>query len=1098
VSGNLWLFAGLAGPLLSTIFISHSSRDNEAARAMQVWLEGRGLTGVFLDFDPALGIPVGVDWEQELYQRLRACRAVVALVSPAWLASPWCFFELRQARFLGKAIFPVRIAPCDSGPILGDIQEGDLVADPDSGHRQLWEGLQRAGLDPATMLHYDPSRPPYPGLQALQEADAAVFFGRDEDISGGLDALASLRRTNGARLLLLLGASGSGKSSLLRAGLLPRLRRDPQSWAVVEPFRPGERPFDELASALVAAGSRLGLEAEGDAVRDLVRSADPKALLGLLDELGTTAGCREGAALLVIDQAEELLGPAAEAASFLTLLRGTLEAAGGRVMAVATLRSDLLGSLQNHPVLEDLAYATRTIDPLPRRALPEVIEGPAEVAGLDIGPGLTSRLIEDAATADALPLLAFTLHELYRRRRGGVLDLDLYDKLGGLEGSVRRAADGLIQSLDPDPAALTTLRDVFVGSLVRSDDDGKIVRRLAFRDELPADALPLLQHFVDARLLVAGRDARGRETLEVAHEALLRTWPRLRAWLEEDHERLRLREACRRAALAWDAAGRGEDWLDHRGARLEAVEALMPEPRFALAAGAEADYLAACREREGREQARAAAEAQAERRRLEAEAEAAAAGEAAARRVATRTRIAAAVTLVLAIAASGAGFLAWQSGVEASLQRDAAEAALADRDRADSLRLAANARAAGEAGDSELAIRLALAALPRAVAAGTGPPDTERAAEALRLAVLRHWQMVPLEGHSGAIRNVVFAPDGQRLLSASLDGTARLWDADGTELAVLRGHAGPVWRAVFATGDERIATASADGTVRLWDGAGNETAVLAGHTDQVLALALAPDGETLLSASIDGTARLWPLLGGDPRVLPHHAGVGQAVFSADGAVVLAVADDGTASLWDTATGKPIGRLDGGSAVLAVAAPHQPLLLTVGEDGTGWLWHQDGRPIDRLVGLRGWPNAAAFSPDGTRVAIAVDNLVHLFEVATARPVMTIRSPQDLVTTLAFSPDGAWLAAAGHDGTAMLFDAATGAAPLLFEEAAGRALRALAFAPDGGRLVTAGDDGTARLYRIRRFADFEALLAYATSLGLAPLGPEERSTYFLGPR
>jgi WD40 repeat protein len=1083
---------------LSTIFISHSSRDNEAARAMQAWLEGRGLTGVFLDFDPALGIPVGVDWEQELYQRLRACRAVVALVSPAWLASPWCFFELRQARFLGKAVFPVRIAPCQSGPILGDIQEGDLVTDPEAGHRQLWEGLQRAGLDPSTMLHYDPARPPYPGLQALQEADAVVFFGRDDDISDGLDALASLRRTGGARLLLLLGASGSGKSSLLRAGLLPRLRRDPDAWTVIEPFRPGERPLDELASALVATGSRLGLQAAPDAVRALVRNAGPAALVDLLAELRTSAGCREGAALLVIDQAEELLGLGPEATALLALLRGTLEAGGGRVMAVATLRSDLLGNLQSHPKLEDLAYATRTIDPLPRRALPEVIEGPAEVAGLAIGPGLTSRLIEDAATPDALPLLAFTLHELYRRSRGGVLDLDLYDKLGGLEGSVRRAADGLIESLDPDPTALATLRDVFVGSLVRSDDEGKIVRRLAFRDALPRQSLPLLQHFVDARLLVAGRDGRGRETLEVAHEALLRTWPRLRAWLEEDHERLRLREAFRRAALAWDEAGRDEDWLDHRGARLEAVEAMAKEPRFALAPGPEADYLDACRERESREQARAAAEAQAERRRLEAEAAAAAAGEAAARRVATRTRIAAAVTLILAVAASGAGFLAWQSAVEASLQRDAAEAALVERDRSQSLRLAANARAAGETGDTTLAMRLALAALPRAVAAGSGPPDTERAAAALEQAVLRHREMTPLEGHDDAIRSVAFAADGDRLLTTSLDGTARLWDLDGKALAVLRGHGGPVWTGALGVDGERIATASADGTVRLWDAAGNDLDTLAGHGDAVLVLAVSADGRTLLSASLDSTARLWPLAGGPPRVLEHGAPVGQAVLGTDATAALTVADDGTATLWDVATGAPRGRLDGGSTVLAAASPVRPLFLTVAEDGTGWLWEPDGKPIDRLFAHEGWPNAAAFSADGSRVAIAVDNLVHVFEVATARPVMTIRSPQDLVTDLAYSPDGAWLAAAGHDGTAMVFDAATGAAPMLFDEAAGRPLRALAFAPDGSRLVTAGDDGTARLYRIRRFGDFETLLAYATSLGLPPLTPEERIAYFLGER
>lgn len=554
---------------------------------MQLWLAGKGHQGVFLDFDPALGIPVGVDWEQELYQRLRACRAVIALVSPAWLASPWCFFELRQARFLGKAVFPLRIAPCDAGPILGDIQQGDLVADPEAGHVQLWEGLRRAGLDPATMLHYDPSRPPYPGLAALQEADAAVYFGRDDDIDAAMDVLASLRRIGGARLLLLLGASGSGKSSLLRAGLLPRLRRDPDAWLVVEPFRPGERPLDELAEALAATARRNGLEAEPAAIRAIVALGDPAAFAGLCRELAIGAGCREGATLLVVDQAEELLGPAAELQAVLGLLRRALDAGGGRLMAVATLRSDLLGSFQNHPLLEDLAYATRIVDPLPRRRLAEIIEGPAEVAGLTLGPGLVNALVEDAATVDALPLLAFTLAELHRRARGGVLDLALYRALGGLEGSVRRVADGLLETLAPDPAALAALRDVLVGSFVRSDEEGQIVRRRALCQDLPASALGLLQPFVDARLLVADRDAQGQETLEVAHEALLRTWPRLAGWLEEDRDRLRLREAVRRAAAAWDAQGRAVDWLDHRGARLEAVDALVREPRFAFAAGVE-------------------------------------------------------------------------------------------------------------------------------------------------------------------------------------------------------------------------------------------------------------------------------------------------------------------------------------------------------------------------------------------------------------------------------------------------------------------------------------------------------------------------------
>jgi hypothetical protein len=218
---------------VSAIFLSHSSRDNAAAASMQAWLQARSHQSIFLDFDPANGIPAGRNWEQELYRRLRVCRAVIVLLSEDWLASRWCFAEVAQARALGKAIFPVRVANCGGVAVLGDVQQIDLTGNPDDGYRRLADGLERAGLDPREMFDWDPHRPPYPGLLALQEQDAAIFFGRDQDIVTGLDALNRLRRLAGARLTLFLGASGSGKSSLVRAGLVPRLKRDTDNWLLV-------------------------------------------------------------------------------------------------------------------------------------------------------------------------------------------------------------------------------------------------------------------------------------------------------------------------------------------------------------------------------------------------------------------------------------------------------------------------------------------------------------------------------------------------------------------------------------------------------------------------------------------------------------------------------------------------------------------------------------------------------------------------------------------------------------------------------------------------------------------------------------------------
>lgn len=233
---------------MSAIFISHSSRDSASAADLQAWLQQRGFRSLFLDFDPELGIPAGRNWEQELYRQLRACQAVIVLCSEHSMASDWCFVEITHARALGKYIFPMRIAPCVVRPPLTELQVVDAIVDRPSAYERLLHGLRMAGLDDPAI--WDGSRPPYPGLMAFQEADAAVFFGRDPDIRAALDMLNRLRRFGGTRLLICLGASGSGKSSLVRAGVLPRLKKDPDTWLSVPPFRPLQRPIDEMSMAL--------------------------------------------------------------------------------------------------------------------------------------------------------------------------------------------------------------------------------------------------------------------------------------------------------------------------------------------------------------------------------------------------------------------------------------------------------------------------------------------------------------------------------------------------------------------------------------------------------------------------------------------------------------------------------------------------------------------------------------------------------------------------------------------------------------------------------------------------------------------------------
>ena len=241
---------------MSSIFLSHSSKDNAIAVQVKAQLKQWGHRSVFLDFDPEDGIPAGRDWEKELYAKLRECRAVIVLCSHASMASRWCFAEITHAKAMGKEVFPIKVDDCNVDPILTSKQVIDATVGWDEAHERLQKGLLAAGLDPKDMFNWDGTRPPYPGLLAFQEEDAAIFFGRDKEIREGQALLNRIQRFGGPRLILMLGPSGSGKSSLMQAGLLPRLKRD-QRWVVIDPFRPLKTPFDELATVLSKRFSQL-------------------------------------------------------------------------------------------------------------------------------------------------------------------------------------------------------------------------------------------------------------------------------------------------------------------------------------------------------------------------------------------------------------------------------------------------------------------------------------------------------------------------------------------------------------------------------------------------------------------------------------------------------------------------------------------------------------------------------------------------------------------------------------------------------------------------------------------------------------------------
>lgn len=577
---------------MKEIFISHSSKDNSFCEQVKNRLEQQGHRSLFLDYDPAYGIPAGRNWERELYKRLSECRAIVVLCSQHSMSSEWCFAEIVSAKSLGKHIFPIKISPCDVVGLLRDVQVIDMTSvDEEEAYQRLWDGLKIAGVTSNEFYVWDNSRPPYPGLMAFEEEDAAIFFGRDREVREGLGLLNQLRRFGGSRLLLVLGASGSGKSSVVKAGILPQLRRDKRSWVVLKPFRKRGNPFDELSKALVdCLNNGVGLERDWSSLsQDLQQAAladppDLSVLLEVADSLREPPGQENATILLVADQFEELLSDNSADEDlemrFLSLLRAFLDLEDCPFLVVGTLRSDFLGAFQDCKALQGIDFKSLCVSRMSVEKILEVIEGPAKVAGIQLEDGLALAMANDTKADDALPLLAFTLRELWEQfGEDRYLEIDEYrsqDKLGGLAGSVARAADAVLDSYispkNPERNQVErALRKAFL-KLVRINEEGQFARQTAFWKDLPAEIHDLLERFVKARLLISGSELTFEANnsfidrvpdsfLEVAHEVLFRTWPKLASWLGEDREFLLWKRRLSEDLAAWEESGQSDERL---------------------------------------------------------------------------------------------------------------------------------------------------------------------------------------------------------------------------------------------------------------------------------------------------------------------------------------------------------------------------------------------------------------------------------------------------------------------------------------------------------------------------------------------------------
>jgi WD40 repeat protein/tRNA A-37 threonylcarbamoyl transferase component Bud32 len=805
---------------------------------------------------------------------------------------------------------------------------------------------------------------PFKGLASFEPADAEYFFGRERLVAE------LVARLVGAGFLGIVGPSGSGKSSVLRAGLLPALAEGvlpgSERWRRVL-LRPGERPLDALRSALLSG------------TRDPVVEA--------LDALPANERL-----LLAVDQLEELFTACrseAERAAFAdTLARATADPEGRAVVVVA-LRADYYGRFAAHPGLAELLGANHVlVGPMQASELRRAVELPAGRVGLRMEPELADALVDDVeGEPGALPLLSTALLELWQKRQDNALALAAYRESGGVHGAVARLAEGTYARI---PDGRKQLVRAIILRLVGEGEGDIPVRRRAPLAELDlehdGDVADVLATLADSRLVTVGEGS-----VEVAHEALLREWPRLREWIEEDTEGRRLRRHVTDAATEWDAAGRDQGEL-YRGARLAAALEWTADHALDL------NEL----EREFVTESRAVSERETKR----------------ARRTNRRLRaLLAGVAVLLAAALAGGIFAVVQRG-EA---RDAETAQLAQR-------LGAQALVEEDLDRSLLLARQAVAI-----------DDSPQTRSYLLSDLLRAGAVTGImHGESDILRRIAVSPDGRTLAVADDDARlllffdARTYERIGEPLPV-RGGVGSV-------------AYSPDGETVAFNGGGHIRLIDAGTREQLAAarggrgeIAFTRDGSQLVvfhaafesehsSISVRDGATLAAT--GPPIALEgvHATYVGSYpeppgfALMPEGRSVVIASDEGELVWWNLRTRRPTRRLAIGTGKHALAVSPDGGTIAVGvERGIQLVDSRSGAVRTADGALGGPPSWVLFSPDGeTVVSTSLDGTVALWDAESGTRRETLRGHSGAVQQPVFSPDGETLYTVGHDGTAIAWD------------------------------------------------------------------------------
>lgn len=927
---------------------------------------------------------------------------------------------------------------------------------------------------------------PYKGLRSFQEADAPTFFGRAALTARMIRRLAE--DGDNARALVVVGPSGSGKSSVVRAGLVPALRRGAlptsEGWFITT-FLPGAHPLEELEAALL----RVAVNPPDHLLGQL--GEDERGLLRAIKRVLPDDSVTE--LVLIIDQFEELFTLTEHDAERIHLLRSLLVAVQderSRLRLIVTLRADFFDRPLRYEGWDGLLQTrTEVVTLLTADEISQTIIGPAQRVGLVIEPGLVEAIIQHVREQPgALPLLQYALTELFDRRDGRMLTQRAYEEVGGVAGALARRAEALYAQLDPYGQAAA--RQIFL-RLVSVGDGADDTRRRVLRDDIPRAPIidsqrrsgstgprartrsdqtsvtdAVVEQYGAYRLLTFDRDPVSHgATVEVAHEVLIRSWDRLREWLSESRANLRVQQRLAVAAAEWRHNDHDPGFLAS-GARLAHFEALLQDGGVVLNTAEHAYVQASLAERERR----------------------------------------------------------------AVLERQRQEELRANLARADALHLAAESRRLAQVdGSAEVVALLALRSIRTCY--------TPQGDEALTTAATRMLPQRRFIGHAGPLWGVGCAPDGRFIVTASQDQTARLWDVEtGQELRRFVGHTDVVYCVAYARNGLWILTGSYDRTARVWDAqTGELCGVLTGHTDIINRVAISADGRTAVTASTDLTAIVWDLpsgtrrctlrghtgaiwgvaLGPDAttvitgswdrtaRIWDAESGVMRRVFSGHDEIAwgVALSPDGQtaascdteAHIWDTRTGNELRRCSGHADVITSVtfSPDGRFLLTGAQDRTARLWDvATGREIQRFVGHTAFVWDVAFMPDGQHMITAsYDKTALLWTIEPQTDLPYLRGHTGVITRIQCALDRHQILTASVDRTARIWDRMSGQCLQILAGHTSE-VSGCAWSPDSRLVITGSRDRTARVWDAPTGAALHVLSGHTRSVTSVAFTPDSR--------